>query len=43
MKRHLLLALLVVGLLLLALGGWAMQGLLRLTTGRRTRRVAQPA
>jgi hypothetical protein len=42
MKRRLLFILIVTGLLLLALGGWTVQGL-RWTLGGGSRRLPQPA
>jgi len=42
MKRRLLFTLIVTGLILLALGGWAVQGL-RWAANGGPRRVAQPA
>jgi hypothetical protein len=42
MKKRLLFWLLVTGLLVLALGGWTVQGL-RWATGGRARGLAQPA
>jgi len=43
MKRRLLFLLLVTGLILLALGGWTIQGLRWATGGGRTSTVPQPA
>ena len=43
MKNRLLFLLLVTGLLLLALGGWTVQGLRWAVTGGRTRGLPQPA
>ena len=43
MKNRLLFFLLVTGLILLALGGWTVQGLRWAVTGSRPRGVPQPA
>ena len=43
MKNRLLFLLLVTGLILLALGGWTVQGLRWAVTGGRARGVPQPA
>ncbi|MFL5928449.1 MAG: hypothetical protein ACJ77E_16075 [Gaiellaceae bacterium] len=43
MKKRLLFLLLVTGLVLLALGGWTVQGLRWAATGGRTRGLPQPA
>jgi hypothetical protein len=43
MKNRLLILLLFTGLILLALGGWTVQGLRWAVTGGRTRGVPQPA
>jgi hypothetical protein len=43
MKRRLLFLLLVTGLLVLALGGWTVQGLRWATSGGRARGLPQPA
>jgi hypothetical protein len=43
MKNRLLFLLLVTGLILLALGGWTVQGLRWAVTGGRTRGLPQPA
>ena len=43
MKRKLLFLLLVTGLLLLAVGGWTVQGLRWATTGGWSRGLPQPA
>jgi hypothetical protein len=43
MKRRFLFVLLVTGLLVLALGGWTVQGLRWAATGGRSRGVPQPA
>jgi hypothetical protein len=43
MKRRLLFFLLVTGLLVLALGGWTVQGLRFAAGGGRARRLPQPA
>jgi len=43
MKKTLLFVLLVAGLLVLALGGWTVQGLRWATTGGRARGAPQPA
>lgn len=43
MKRRLLFLLLVTGLIVLALGGWTLQGMRRLTAGRRTAALPNPA
>jgi hypothetical protein len=43
MKAHLLFALLVTTLLVLAVGGWTVQGLRWAASGGRPRGVAQPA
>jgi hypothetical protein len=43
MKRRLLFFLFVTGLLMLALGGWTVQGLRWATSGGRTRGLPQPA
>lgn len=43
MKRNLFLFLLATGLLLLALGGWTVQGLRWALGGGRTRGLPQPA
>jgi hypothetical protein len=42
MKQRLLFVLLIVGLLLLAVGGWAVQGLRWTLSGGRARAVPQP-
>jgi hypothetical protein len=43
MKNRLLFLLLVTGLILLALGGWTVQGLRWTVTGGRARTLPQPA
>jgi hypothetical protein len=43
MKNRLLFLLLVTGLILLALGGWTVQGLRWAVTGGRARTLPQPA
>lgn len=43
MKKRLLLVLFVTGLLVLALGGWMVQGLRWAATGGRARGLPQPA
>ncbi len=43
MKQRILFLLLVTGLIVLALGGWMVQGLRRLAAGGRAAGVPQPA
>jgi hypothetical protein len=43
MKNRILFVLIVTGLIVLALGGWTVQGLRWVATGGRTRGLPQPA